>query len=253
MVWALIMLLLLSTPAYAEDLEQIEEQEVIEEVVTADDLESYEETVNQILSDQNVTIDTLAETVQTLTEEVHEQEEVNEEPESSEEDTEIPVDGFLRVVPVDEISVQDLTAQPTRSAANTVYQTITNNSSGASYLSSMLGKLGWSDDYVAWQDTNASYVLAYGDIELENGMFVSDGCDYIRYYRTQQTNWMYETGHSTLNLNPAGYGVLSSLGDYPLLGDGNHEQMLFYEFVAILAIAIYSFRSVFSFLLRMRS
>lgn len=253
MVWALVILLLFSTPAYAEEIEEEITEEDIVEVVTAEDLETYEDTVNQILSEQNVTIDTLAETVQVLTEEVSEQEKEDEEPESSKEDTEIPSDGFLRVVPVDEISVQDLTAEPSRSAASTVYQTMTANSTGAAYLASMLDKLGWSDDYVAWQDSNASYVLAYGAIDLENGVFVSDGCDYIRYYRTQSTNWMFETGNSSLQLDPAGYGVLSSLGNYPLLGDGHHEQLLFYEFVTILAIALYSFRSVFSFLLRMRS
>lgn len=252
MVWALIILLLFSSPAYADELEAIEDEEIAE-VVTRTDLETYEETLNQIVSDQNVTIDTLSETVQILTEEVHDQESEDEEPVSNQEESENPTDDVLRVVLTDEIVEKDLKAEPTRSASSSVYQTMTNGSSGANYLASMLNKLGWSDDYVAWQDTNASYVLAYGDIDLENGMFVSDDCDYIRYYRTQTTNWMFETGHSSLSLNPAGYGVLSSLGDYPLLGDGNHEQMLFYEFVSILAISVYSFRSVFSFLLRMRS
>lgn len=253
MVWALIILLLFSSPAYADELEEIEEEEIVE-VVTQTDLETYEQTLNQIVSDQNVTIDTLADTVSTLADEVREtQENESEETEENQEESEVPSDAVLRVVLVDEVAEKNLEAEPTRSASGSVYQTLTNGSSGATYLASMLNKLGWADDYVAWQDTNASYVLAYGDIEYENGVFLSDSCDYIRYYRTQQTNWMYETGTSSLNLNPQGYGVLSSLGQYPLLGDGNHEILLFFEFLAILCISIYSFRTVFAFLLRMRS
>lgn len=247
MVWALILLLVLSCPTVAL-ADEDEEQDIIE-VVTTEDFEEYQGLVNQIEADQNVTIDTLGESVENISDEITQ---VKEDMEIV-RNTEVDFPETIKVIPTDVMEINNLESEPLRSITSTCYATLTNNSSGANYLSGMLPKLGWNQDYVAWQDTNASYILAYGQIEYENGTFTSTDCEYVRYYRTNNTSWLYEYGSGTLNLDAGNYGVLSSLGDYPILGEGQHEQLLFYQFAIVLTLSIYAFRSVFSFLLRTRS
>lgn len=238
MVWALILVLLLSSPAYAETVDvvdgegnYVETQEVEEQPVhfTVNPEVNVEmpQQLTDSLTDLSVGVGELNGRVETLSETVGQL--VPAEPE--------PLATTVAAV----------------AAPSTVYAALLPSSTGAQYLSGLLPKMAFGDDYVAWQDSQASYTVCWGKgLRLDGTRFTGSGLTFARFYRDGSFANYFESGNTDLLLNVGSYAVCSSLGDYPALGDGTHEVYTLLAFLAVCGVSCVSLERVWSFLLRMR-
>lgn len=174
----------------------------------------------------------------------------------------VPTDNVAVSVPEDTVTysptgeILSTTAAPEVLAAplaySSPYASVTSNSY-SDIAAHMVGKIGWSDNYVFWRSGQYAYTLAYGDIELSpEGRFTSDSCKVVSFVLDNNYNGTYRMQQSdeALALDTGTYIVFSNLGAYPVL-EYESQKIWYFCLVSVVCAGCYLIRSLFGFVLRM--
>lgn len=156
-----------------------------------------------------------------------------------------------------ESDVSEAEQQPVRaeSVQFVAYANASPSGTYYNYSQGLMPRLGLNDHYVYLQDTQSSYVFAYGsfDYDEETKTFTGQEITWVRWFNQGAgLGYRVETGQSEVSVTCRDYMVLSDLGDWPLIisDEMPRREVMIY---AVVAIAIYSLHSVWSYTLRNRN
>lgn len=141
-----------------------------------------------------------------------------------------------------------------RSYSFVAYANVSPTSSYAEYARGLLPHVGYLDHYVLMQDSQSSYVFAWGDFALaDDGTLYASDAQFVRwYYANNSLGYQQESGSGAISCTKNSHVVISDVGLNPLLVSDEYTRrdvMLY----ALVAASVYSLNRVWSFLLRMRS
>ena len=152
-----------------------------------------------------------------------------------------------------ETEVETTALKAARSISLSAYTNVSPTGQWANYAKGYTTRLGWKDHYVFLQDSNSSYVMAWGDLR-DTGTAITGNADWVRwYYAGNGSGYVRETGSGNIEVTYGQYTVMSDLAGWPMLAGADEllrrEVMLY----AIVAAGLFSLGSVGSFLLRNRN
>ncbi len=250
MVWALVLVILLFSPtlALAEEVTISESQPIVQ------DNSSLLEGINSGIQDLNTKMDEYAKERESerQTREI----EMTSDPQQQQVDLLTKIDETLTQISGRDESMQLQESGPVRasSVAFVAYANAPANGTYAQYAVGILPKIGWDDHYVFLQDANSSYVMAYGNLSrVDDNTISGSDVHWVRwYYSGTQYGYQTESGQGQVSVTLNNHVVLSSLSDFPTLGDGTEQlrrEVMFYAFVAV---TIFCLASVWNFTIRLR-
>lgn len=254
MVWAVMIcaLLVCSTPcvAFAEDV--VPDSGVVVEDVPIVPSQDFTGAIDNLRHDLLVSNDVQSQKLDTLIE-------LNkpETPVTINDMTELDylasIDAKLDGLEPEEVEIEQ---QESKAAVSintfTAYQNVSPTGAYASYAKGLLPKVGFNEHYCFLQDSNSSYVFVWGDLQNGNSITGTD-VSWVRwYYANNSVGYVEEFGGGDVTIQPNSHVILTDLGNHPML-DANDE--LFRKevgYYAVVAVAIFSLVSVWSFVVRLR-
>lgn len=238
--------------AFAEEVEQVEAPVVVDSnMVTNEKLDKVIEKLTDVSDYAKIEKD------EYVKKQAEEAAKANEPPQEDETVT------LLRDISTQLSTVAGNTASPVPTeavpvkAANGIslvaYGNVSPTGTYANYATGILPKVAWGEDYVFLSVTNSEYYMIWGDLTIDGAVITGDDCHFARwYYSNQQVGTLLQTGTANVRVDGGGYTMLTSLGDYPVLGDGSEILRKEVGFYAVVAACLFSLRFVWSFVVRLR-
>lgn len=156
-----------------------------------------------------------------------------------------------------ENEVQPITREGAKAASVTLTAYANSPATGtyATYALGMLPRVGFNEHYVFVQDTQSSYVFAWGELSPTSSTAISGTGSWVRWYNAgTQIGYVQESGTGSVTVNTGNHIVISDLQGRPML-TGSNSEVVRKEvgFYAQVACVLFSLATVWAFLLRMRS
>lgn len=249
MVWALILLLVISTPAFADD--------GLEVVSVPDPVMIESNSSDEVISDvsDSSEVQAIGKDEQRNTDAEKELEEVKEstsDEQGQNPEEELHLDSTEesnKDVEGSEGNVLSVKAVGDRAAVSfTAYANMSPSNQYALYAEGLLKEVRQDESYCLVQDTNASYAFVVGKADSIQSF---TDARWWRWYNTTGYGWRLERGSGSASVNAGAYQVISNIEGYPSLvtevQDVTRREVMFY---ALVAVAAHVLCSVWSFVLR---
>lgn len=262
MVWALILVLVLfSSPAYAEEVADIPVDEEVNEVseTAQDEVKEIQEVAQKVSEVKQTVQTTSAAIVKSVEENTKAIGEMKADEPVEDNSGEIlvtleDISGKLDTIIIDGQESAPEPVQAVRANGTTfnAYGNVSTTGQFANYAAHLVPKVAWNHDYVFLQDSTSSYVFISGSCDFRTrGEFEFSDADYTRwYYAGTGTGYLVQSGHGDVVVHAGNYVVLSNLGSYPLLDDGVSLLRTEVAFYAVCAALLYVLGNIRAFLLR---